>query len=90
MRCLDKARCARRRSGGGRPIPNRHPPARPKPTPNSGTGQTDGAYIGKVTLTCSDGSAFTVDASPDYDSGWSDGTQVEMSGEPGPHTLELA
>lgn len=42
---------------------------------------TGSTWVGTITMTCSDGTEQTLDAQPDFNPGWADGTQTQITGE---------
>jgi hypothetical protein len=43
---------------------------------------TGNTWVGQVTMYCSDGTEVTIDAQPDFNPGWADGTVTQLSGFP--------
>ncbi|WIA16012.1 hypothetical protein OEZ85_012745 [Tetradesmus obliquus] len=41
---------------------------------------TDNTFVGSLTMTCSGGTEFTIDAQPNFDAGWRDGATAQANG----------
>uniref|UniRef100_A0A383WLU6 LysM domain-containing protein n=1 Tax=Tetradesmus obliquus TaxID=3088 RepID=A0A383WLU6_TETOB len=48
----------------------------------TGEAWTGSTWVGRITMTCSDGTAITIDAQPGFDAGWAHGSVIQPNGFP--------